>query len=233
MMTGVVDVNGASLYFERAGQGSPVVFVSGGGTLDCRGWDDQFRSFATRHDVIRYDIRGIGKSTRPTQPFSHSADLRALLAFLHLEKPHIVGLSFGGAIALDLAVESPECVGRLVLAASGTSSDATGPDNLQALSMLASMARRDGIERVIQLILDTPSFIGQENIAGREKVHQIYLDNRDVFEADFPLVRLWQPAVRLVVNRLPTIQAPVLILEGEHDDPGYRAIGEKLLRIHG
>src|SRR5205823_6475609 len=68
---GHADIEGARLYYESAGAGSPVVLVSGGGTLDRRQWDDEYKVLAKRYHVIRYDVRGIGRSTRPTGDFSH------------------------------------------------------------------------------------------------------------------------------------------------------------------
>lgn len=103
MKHGMAKVNGTSLYYEVTGKGLPLVLISGGGTLDRRAWDDQFETFAKYYKVIRYDIRGIGKSARPLKDFSHSQDLYALLKFLKVRKAHIVGLSFSGAIALDFA----------------------------------------------------------------------------------------------------------------------------------
>jgi len=81
MKQGMARVNGTSLYYEIRGKGFPVVLISGGGMLDRRGWDEQFEALAKSYKVIRYDIRGIGKSARPQQAFSHSHDLYALSRF--------------------------------------------------------------------------------------------------------------------------------------------------------
>jgi pimeloyl-ACP methyl ester carboxylesterase len=59
---GQAPVNGTRLYYEHARSGRPVVLVSGAGTLDRRQWDDQFDLLAERDDVIRYDVRGIGRA---------------------------------------------------------------------------------------------------------------------------------------------------------------------------
>src|ERR1044072_826236 len=107
---GMARVNGTSLYYETKGKGFPIVFVSGGGILDRRGWDEQFETFAKHYRVVRYDVRGIGKSARPQGPFSHSEDLYALLSFLKIKRAHVAGLSVGGAIAIDFALEHPEVV---------------------------------------------------------------------------------------------------------------------------
>jgi 3-oxoadipate enol-lactonase len=233
MKKGWADVNQTSLYYEVSGTGPPLVLISGGGVLDRRAWDDQFETFAEFHCVLRYDIRGIGESGRPVEPFSHSQDLHDLLALLDVEKAHILGLSFGGAIAVDFALEHPEMVDALILAASGTSSDAKAEPNLQAIGALSSIAKSEGMSRVIELILNTPTFISNQSSDAREKLARIYLDNHDVFESDFPLIRLWHPAEPPAGERLSQIRARTLILEGEKDSPDYKAIADKLSGVAG
>src|SRR5262245_10412868 len=100
VMLGTAHVNGTSLYYDTKGRGFPLVLISGGGILDRRGWDDQFDVFSKYYRVIRYDVRGIGKSARPEGPFSHSRDLYALLTLLKVKRAHVVGLSVGAAIAV-------------------------------------------------------------------------------------------------------------------------------------
>src|SRR5262249_42655125 len=139
MRQGIAEVNGTGIYYETSGEGAAVVLVSGGGLLDRRGWDAQFQALAGHYEVIRYDIRGSGKWARPLGPFSHSQDLGALLEVLNAKKCHIIGVSFGGAIALDFALEHPEVVERLILVSSGSSSDAKAEANVQGLGALSLM----------------------------------------------------------------------------------------------
>src|SRR5215510_5891523 len=115
-MSGTAAVNGTRIYYEVAGTGPPVVLVSGGGTLDRRQWDDQFDVLSKRFRVIRYDIRGIGRSAQPTAPFSHHEDLRALLDFLHIKRAVVCGVSFGAVIAVDFTLDHADMVSGLVLA---------------------------------------------------------------------------------------------------------------------
>jgi len=228
MKSGTAKVNGTSLYYEIAGQGAPLVLISGGGTLDRRSWDNQFEAFAKSYQVIRYDVRGIGKSAHPTKPFSHSQDLFELLKFLKIQKAHVIGLSFSGAMALDFALDHPEMVDRLVLIASGSSTDAKSKANLDALASLAALAKKDGLSKTAQLIADLPWFISPDNSDGREKVKQNLLDNNQIFDSDFALVRLWQPTTPPASERLREIRMPVLIVEAEKDLPAYREITAKL-----
>lgn len=228
MKHGIASVNGTSLYYEISGKGFPLVLISGGGTLDRRSWDNQFETFAESYRVIRYDIRGIGKSARPTKSFSHSQDLFELLRFLKIKKAHIVGLSFSGGIAIDFALEHPEMVDRLILIATGTSTDAKSKANVDALLSLSTMAKKEGVPRTIQLIVDLPWFISQDNSAAREKIRKIYADNSDMFESEFPLITRWQPTEPPAHQRLSEIRRPVLIVEAENDLPAYKAITAKL-----
>src|SRR5437879_810334 len=95
---GIAEVNGTKLYYEMAGSGRVIVLLHGG-AVDRRAWDDQFTEFAAKYKVIRYDLRGAGKSASPDKPFSNSEDLYQLLRFLKVDKAYLIGISRGGGIA--------------------------------------------------------------------------------------------------------------------------------------
>lgn len=73
--SGYAEVNGTRLYYEIAGEEEPIVLIHGNGG-DCRHWDNQFIPFSQNHRVLRYDIRGFGKSSNPTEgkQYSHHDD---------------------------------------------------------------------------------------------------------------------------------------------------------------
>ena len=227
VMHGTAHVNGTSIYYEQKGRGFPIVFMSGGGILDRRGWDQQFDLFSKQYRVIRYDVRGIGKSARPEGPFSHTRDLYELLTSLKVRRAHVVGLSVGAAIAIDFAIEHPEVVDGLILASPGLSSDSKSNANMQSLTAIAALTKANGIEHVIQLTLDAPFVLSKGNTVARERVRQIYLDNKDIFEAGFPLYALWQP-VNAPENKLATIRARVLIIRGDNDNAAYAVMTDKV-----
>lgn len=114
--SGRAQVLGAEISYEAAGQGQPLVLIHAG-IADCRMWDEQFDAIAHHFRVIRYDLRGVGRSSMPAGAFSHHNDLKGLLKFLNLERAHVVGLSMGGSVAIDFALTHPEMVDKLVLAA--------------------------------------------------------------------------------------------------------------------
>lgn len=124
----VIAVPGAKLYCETSGQGVPVVLLHGH-SLDRRMWRGQIAMLEKHHRVIRYDLRGYGRSSMPVegQDFSHAQDLRALLDALGIDKAHIVGLSLGGFIAADFLALYPQRVLKAVMSG-GDYFDVPGPD---------------------------------------------------------------------------------------------------------
>ncbi len=116
---GIAEVNGTRLYYEVEGSGPPLVLIHGF-SRDTRMWDDQFEPFARRHRVLRYDIRGFGKSALPTsESYSYSEDMTALLQCLGIAQAHVLGHSLGGNIACTFALAYPESTTALLLVGSG------------------------------------------------------------------------------------------------------------------
>src|SRR5947209_19676642 len=83
--------------------------------LDRRSWDDQFDVFARQYRVLRYDMRGWGESAQEhaEPPFSPRQDLLSLLDSLNIQKTFLLGLSGGGALALDFTLQHPGHVDAL------------------------------------------------------------------------------------------------------------------------
>ena len=120
--TGFAELNGTTLYYEVAGAGHPFVLVHGH-LLDRSSWDEQFAVFAQRYRVIRYDQRGFGDSGLITkgEPYSDRQDLYELMKFLGIESAYLMGVSGGGALAIDFTLEHPEMVDALIPVTAGVS----------------------------------------------------------------------------------------------------------------
>jgi 3-oxoadipate enol-lactonase len=112
--TGEVPVPDGQLYYERSGTGPSVVLLHSG-FLDRRQWDPQFDRYASQYTVVRYDIRGHGRSSKPVAPYVDADDLRAVLDHLSLGDSFLIGDSNGARIAAGLAAGAPERVRGLVL----------------------------------------------------------------------------------------------------------------------
>lgn len=219
------EVNGTRLYYEIAGSGTPVVLIHGLGS-DLSFWNNQVEAFAKRHLVIRYDLRGHGKSTLPSgEAYSHADDLGALLNHLNVPRAHLVGQSLGGEIAIDLALSYPEKVVSLVLTDSGLNghqwSTAWGESWLPIIE-----AAPLGREAWLPLVLAHPMFgpgLRQPSVrAGLTELFSSYTAWH-FMNAD-PVVKSDPPASQ----RLGDIQVPSLVLVGELEPPDFRAISKLL-----
>ena len=104
------------IHREVAGEG-PGVALLHSTVCDSRMWDAEFPALAERYRVLRFDLRGYGRSDLPPGPFSLIDDVGAMLDEARLDDAALVGLSGGAALALDLALAEPERVTGLVLAA--------------------------------------------------------------------------------------------------------------------
>ena len=113
-------VSGQSrLYCEIAGSGTPFLMIHAGIT-DSRQWDHEFSYFSQRYQVIRYDLRGYGKSKWVEGPFSHLEDLTTLVKNQDIQPPFILmGCSMGGMLALDYAIKNPQKTQALILLGPG------------------------------------------------------------------------------------------------------------------
>ena len=106
------------LWYERAGEGPPLLFVSGTGS-DLRLKPNVFDGpLPKRFDVVAYDHRGQGRSSGPERPYAmadYAQDAVAVLDAAGFARAHVVGVSFGGMVAQELAIRHPDRVDRLVL----------------------------------------------------------------------------------------------------------------------
>jgi 3-oxoadipate enol-lactonase len=106
------------LYYERAGSGERLLFISGTGG-DLRVKPNVFDGpLAKGFDLVAYDQRGLGRSAKPDVPYSmadYADDAAALLDAIGWPSARVVGVSFGGMVAQELALRHPDKVERLVL----------------------------------------------------------------------------------------------------------------------
>jgi len=117
--SGFANVNNAKIYYEMTGAGTPLVMIHAG-VADNRQWNNEFEYFAQSHKVLRYDMRGYGKSEPVDGEFNLLNDLVALLDALKIDEPIIIiGCSMGGGLAMDFALENPSRIRALIMVGSG------------------------------------------------------------------------------------------------------------------
>ena len=224
---GFAPVEGTRLYYELKGEGPAVVLIHGG-QLDSRMWDDQFDALAKQFTAIRYDVRGYGGSLRGNKPYSDADDLAALLDYLKVTKAHLVGLSLGGRIALDVAVAHPDRVRSLTLAGPGLAGFEAPNAAEVELRMweIIKAAREDGPDQATDLWLKDPFMVPameQPRLAAR--LRRISRENAHCWLENPVLQRSPKP---LAAKRLDTINVPTLLILGDRDVPQIKASIEEL-----
>ncbi len=113
--SGFVSNGHARLYYEVAGEGPAFVMIHAG-IADSRQWNNEFTHFANNYRVLRYDMRGYGRSEPAEGEFSHMGDLMALLDHLQIREPLVMmGCSMGGGLAMDFALTHPLRVKALIM----------------------------------------------------------------------------------------------------------------------
>jgi pimeloyl-ACP methyl ester carboxylesterase len=218
--SGVAEVNGTRLYYETAGSGKNLVLIHGG-AVDSRAWDDQFAQFARRYRVIRYDLRGAGRSGDRDKPFSNSEDLYALLRYLGVDRAYLAGISRGGGIAYDFTLEHPGMVEGLVLVSSNLSAEVPA---YSAMFERATEAGKKSGAAAAAAVWGHDPFQGPRREAARPRVLEILTDNMPRFRyfgGYEPVRQLSSSDVRRA-DRLKEIRVPTLVICGAHDNPVAR-----------
>lgn len=221
--SGLTDIDGASIYYEVAGEGPPLVFVHGY-SLDRRMWDDQFEFFAARHRTVRYDVRGFGRSDVPTAaPFSNHDDLRRLLDVLGIERAHACGLSMGGGISFDFALEYPERA--LSVIGIGSALGGTSPDyGSMTSAMIAMQAAASGgdLAEAKRIWLESPLFApANRNPAVGHRLAEMVHDWSGWQMANQPNHVDPDPPPS---QRLDQLSVPALVMNGELDNEGVKGV---------
>jgi len=220
--TGHADVDGGRLYYETSGKGPALVLIHAG-FLDSRMWDIQFQLFSENYRVIRYDVRGFGKSDVAQTKFSDYKDLRRILDHLEAKTASLVGVSNGGRIASDFAVEYPSMVDHLVLVSPGMSGyKFSGPEEEKLWEefdkQMKPQEEADREGRAADAVeMDVTAWAPAQTLANRERITQIAMDNFHV-HVENPW-KLQVPPEPRTWERLSNIRVPTLLIIGDRDVP--------------
>ncbi|MDP3635313.1 alpha/beta fold hydrolase [Phenylobacterium sp.] len=231
-------VNGLDLYYERAGSGPPLLFISGTGG-DLRNKPNQFDGpFPKAFDMVSYDQRGLGRSDKPDVAYSmadYADDASALMGELGIGRAHIVGVSFGGMVAQELVLRHPRRVDRLVLACTSPGGAGGASFPFHEIDHLKGEARA----RHLTPISDTRRDAAWAE-ANPDTYRQIIaISSADPYgeEPDHEMGARRQLEARAhhdTWDRLDQIEAPTLIAAGRYDGIALPATQENLAsRIRG
>lgn len=225
------EINGAELNYELSGDGPAVVLVHEG-VCDLRMWDELAEALAPEFRVLRYDLRGYGDSTLPPGPFSQSRDLFGLMDHVGLERAALVGVSYGGRVALDAAFVAPDRITALVLAAPALR-DHEWSRQVQDFGdeeerLLDAGDIEAATDLNVRLWVDGPK---RGPDAVREAVRErVRVMQRRAFEVQVAAYEVSPaPGPEDPVHVQPAeVGAPTLVVVGDADVPDFPAIAERL-----
>ncbi len=202
------------LYYEEAGSGPPLLFLHGLGS-STRDWEWQVAAFSGGYRIITMDARGHGRSDKPPGPYrmaQFAHDTATLLRTLEAAPAHVVGLSMGSMIALQLAVDAPELLRSLTLVNGYVSFVPTTRQAQREIRYRKRLVRLLGMRAVghalaRQLFPDPAHALQRRVMAARwaENDKRAYLASIDAIVG-------WS-----VRDRLSGITCPTLVVAAEHD----------------
>ncbi|MEU6356296.1 alpha/beta hydrolase [Streptomyces sp. NPDC047072] len=219
------------LAYRDTGQGDLVVLLHSG-YVDHRLFEAQIPALAADHRVVAVDVRGHGWSANATAPFRWADDLAGLLRHLDAGPAVLVGVSMGGAIAGDAAIEHPELVRAIVLSGASVSDFRyTHEWTRQVVAESARTLHSGDVEGWLKVFLG--SVAGPFRTA--DEVDPAVLDHlRDMalhtIAKHTPGEPDWHVPLTDTWARVPKIDVPVLTINGALDSPDLIDDAERFAR---
>jgi pimeloyl-ACP methyl ester carboxylesterase len=221
-----IDIDGLGIAYERAGEGPPIVLLHGG-VSDGREWRRQIEALASEYTLVAWDAPGNRRSDDPPESFrmpDYADCLARLIGALELDRPHVVGLSFGATLALELYRRHPGEPRSLVLLGGYAGWAGSLPPEVVAERLadverdLAQSPQTLARSFLATLLTDSaPAELADELLAILVDLHPAgaLAQAHAMAEADLRDV-------------LPDIAVPTLLLYGEQDVRSPRAVAGEL-----
>ena len=230
-----ISTAGYKTNYHDQGSGAPVLMLhgSGAGVTGWANWRGQIPALAPNFRVIAPDLVGFGYTERPPGFEYRFMDTWveqtiALLDALGLEKAHIVGNSFGGSLALALAVRVPARVGRIVLMGSGGVAAEVTPELNELWAYKPSPAN---MKKIMSIMAYNQSLVSDE-IAEMRYRATIRPGVQEAFEHLFPVPRQrWLDAQIVADEKLRALPHSVMIVHGREDRVVPVAVSHRLFEV--
>jgi esterase len=226
------EVNGIRLYFEEHGEGAPIACIHGGGSTALM-WADAVEELARLGRVIAYDRRGCTRSERP-EPYEHTSvaeqadDAAALLDALAATPAVVIGRSYGGAVAIDLALRYPDRVRALaVLEGDALGLSPAAREWTRGLAdRLREVAARDGVDAVYEALIDQVLGEGAWD-SFPDEARRILTQNGPALLAELRYVDEDMPDAAAFA----TIDKPTLLVAASESPPEQREMTEAMAGV--
>jgi 3-oxoadipate enol-lactonase len=209
-----VENQGARIYWDEQGQGAPILLIMGLGYSSLL-WHRIRPALAQNFRTIAFDNRGVGSSAVPPGPYpiaTMASDAAAVLDAAGVERAHVFGVSMGGMIAQEFALQYPARTRSLILGCTSPG----GPSAVRANSRVADVLFARGMtwaearEAAIPFIYDAAT--PKEKIEEDVRLRQQCLPTPEGYMAQLQGILAWES-----YSRLDRINAPTLIIHGKSD----------------
>ncbi len=212
-------VNGIEIYYEVHGRGDPLVLIMGL-RRNIEWWFGQIPSLSKHFKLLVFDNRGAGRSDKPKMNYSirlFADDTAQLMKSLNIKKAHILGVSMGGYIAQELAINYPEMIKGLVLGCTGAGGQRAvlmSPDRLKKFTANEGLSPEEILKKDMDIYF-SDTFVREdpERIKAFIEISLRYYQPLDAFERQFAACLKHD-----TVDRVNRIHSPTLIMSGD-DDP--------------
>lgn len=211
-----------TLSHDVAGEG-PTLLLLHSGVCDRRMWEPQWPALLEAgYRVIRCDFRGFGQTPVADHPYSDADDVAELLRHLGIERAALVGSSYGGQVAMELAARHPDMITALALLCSAA------PGHVPSDALRSFAEREDALLEAGDIAgateLNVETWLGPEaDDAVREHVGRM---QRHAFDVQLAATEAFAPTHAEV--DLSLIKAPCLALSGGQDLPDFHDIATRL-----
>jgi 3-oxoadipate enol-lactonase len=211
---------GPTLNYVRRGSGEPMLLIQGmsGNHLS---WGEPFLTELERDfDLVAYDHRGVGKSSRVTDPFSIADladDAAAVLGALGWDSAHVVGISMGGMVAQELALRHPQRVRTLTLGCTYCGGEGSALTSNEVFAKLSEAMMSGDRDRAIATSFEvniSPGYGADQSAYGT------FYEMATALPTPVPVIMLQAQAVQShdTLSRLGEIQVPTLVIHGTVDE---------------
>ena len=225
------EINGTTLHYQALGAGPALILIHAG-IAHLEMWEDQIDVLAKQYTVIRYDVRGFGKSPHAPGVYSDHEDLHGLLQHLAIEQTAILGISNGGRIALDFTLAYPDSVTALILVGAT-------PQGYQYVHITDEIERKDAAidqayeegEIALAAELETQFWVDgfkrtPDQVDPAVRAKALEMNTYTLGLPPPPDER--QPLEPIAITRLSEIKSPTLVIVGDYDLPDMIASANQL-----
>jgi pimeloyl-ACP methyl ester carboxylesterase len=225
-----VQSDGARLYYEEAGSGTPIVFLhefSG----DLWSWEKQIQHFSRRYQCVAFNARGYPPSDVPISPenYSHSQavdDVAEVVRYLNLDKSHIVGCSMGSRTALDFALRYPQMALSVTMIGIGSGGDPREANFEEKAEARAQLYEEGGLAEVLSGLSEAPNRVQlkRKNPRAFADFCQRFMNHSaqgNAFVTRYVMAR--RPSLFSMDKDLTAMKVPGLVVVGDEDGAAVEA----------